>query len=295
MGRARPERGVSGAARGQTPRRTPGPVGRATASAHTRPYEAVRAPGPHEADDGGDMRKNRRSNGASPTDEEIDALDAHWRAANYLAVGQIYLMDNPLLRKPLEPEHIKPRLLGHWGTSPGLNLVHTHLNRVIRNRGLDALCVWGPGHGSPAVVANSWLEGSYSEVYPDVSRDEEAWPGCSGSSPSPAGCRATWRPRPPVRSTRAASWATPCPTPTVPPSTTRTSWWPASSVTARRRRGRSPRPGTRTSSSTPSTTGPSYRSCTSTATRSRTPPCSPGSPRRSSTSCCAATATNRCT
>ncbi|MER7913511.1 phosphoketolase family protein [Streptomyces sp. NPDC096068] len=119
------------------------------------------------------MRKNRRSDGASPTDEEIDALDAHWRAANYLAVGQIYLMDNPLLREPLEPEHIKPRLLGHWGTSPGLNLVHTHLNRVIRNRGLDALCVWGPGHGGPAVLANSWLEGSYSEVYPDVSRDEE--------------------------------------------------------------------------------------------------------------------------
>ncbi|MFB7032678.1 phosphoketolase, partial [Streptomyces sp. NPDC056295] len=119
------------------------------------------------------MRRNKRSDGASPTDEELDALDAHWRAANYLAVGQIYLMDNPLLRKPLEPEHIKPRLLGHWGTSPGLNLVHTHLNRVIRNRGIDALCVWGPGHGGPAVLANSWLEGSYSEVYPDVSRDEE--------------------------------------------------------------------------------------------------------------------------
>ncbi|MFC7921253.1 phosphoketolase family protein [Streptomyces cinereoruber] len=119
------------------------------------------------------MRRNKRSDGTSPTDEEIDALDAHWRAANYLAVGQIYLMDNPLLRKPLEPEHIKPRLLGHWGTSPGLNLVHTHLNRVIRNRGLDAMCVWGPGHGGPAVLANSWLEGSYSEVYPDVSRDEE--------------------------------------------------------------------------------------------------------------------------
>ncbi|MFE6458054.1 phosphoketolase [Streptomyces cinereoruber] len=119
------------------------------------------------------MRSRKRSDGTSPTDEEIDALDAHWRAANYLAVGQIYLMDNPLLRKPLEPEHIKPRLLGHWGTSPGLNLVHTHLNRVIRNRGLDAMCVWGPGHGGPAVLANSWLEGSYSEVYPDVSRDEE--------------------------------------------------------------------------------------------------------------------------
>ncbi|MER5437505.1 phosphoketolase family protein [Streptomyces sp. NPDC002790] len=99
------------------------------------------------------------------------ALDAHWRAANYLAAAQIYLLDNPLLTEPLTPEHIKPRLLGHWGTSPGLNLVHTHLNRVIKERDLDALCVWGPGHGGPAVLANSWLEGSYSQTYPDVSRD----------------------------------------------------------------------------------------------------------------------------
>ncbi|MFD3309751.1 phosphoketolase [Streptomyces sp. NPDC058656] len=105
------------------------------------------------------------------TDEELRTLDAHWRAANYLAVGQIYLLANPLLTEPLAPAHIKPRLLGHWGTSPGLNLVHTHLNRVIKARGLDALCVWGPGHGGPAVLANSWLEGSYSETYPDVSRD----------------------------------------------------------------------------------------------------------------------------
>ncbi|MFK0168631.1 phosphoketolase [Streptomyces sp. NPDC090306] len=104
---------------------------------------------------------------------ELRALDAHWRAANYLAVGQIYLLANPLLREPLSLEHVKPRLLGHWGTSPGLNLVYTHLNRVIGARGLDVLCVWGPGHGGPAVVANSWLEGSYSGVYPDVSRDAE--------------------------------------------------------------------------------------------------------------------------
>ncbi|MFI0713539.1 phosphoketolase [Streptomyces inhibens] len=102
---------------------------------------------------------------------ELQALDAHWRAANYLSVGQIYLMANPLLAAPLRPEHIKPRLLGHWGTSPGLNLVHTHLNRVIKARELDALCVWGPGHGGPAVVANSWLDGTYSETYPDVTRD----------------------------------------------------------------------------------------------------------------------------
>ncbi|TJZ44043.1 phosphoketolase family protein [Streptomyces piniterrae] len=102
---------------------------------------------------------------------ELRSLDAHWRAANYLSVGQIYLMANPLLAEPLRPEHIKPRLLGHWGTSPGLNLVHTHLNRVIKARDLDALCVWGPGHGGPAVLANSWLDGTYAETYPGVSRD----------------------------------------------------------------------------------------------------------------------------
>ncbi|MEV2216126.1 phosphoketolase family protein [Streptomyces sp. NPDC050997] len=105
------------------------------------------------------------------SDEELRTLDAHWRAANYLAAGQIYLMANPLLTEPLRAEHIKPRLLGHWGTSPGLNLVYTHLNRVIKARGLDALCVWGPGHGGPSVLANAWLEGTYSETYPDVPRD----------------------------------------------------------------------------------------------------------------------------
>ncbi|GAA4789993.1 phosphoketolase family protein [Streptomyces ziwulingensis] len=105
------------------------------------------------------------------SDQETAALDAHWRAANYLAVGQIYLMANPLLTEELRPEHVKPRLLGHWGTSPGLNLVHTHLNRVIKARDLDALCVWGPGHGGPAVLANSWLEGTYTETYPDITRD----------------------------------------------------------------------------------------------------------------------------
>lgn len=108
---------------------------------------------------------------ASVGDEELASLIAHWRAANYLAVGQIYLMSNPLLTEELRPEHIKPRLLGHWGTSPGLNLVHTHLNRVVKARGQDAVCVWGPGHGGPAVLANSWLEGSYSETYPDIGRD----------------------------------------------------------------------------------------------------------------------------
>ncbi|HET6391356.1 MAG TPA: phosphoketolase family protein, partial [Blastococcus sp.] len=103
--------------------------------------------------------------------EELAALDAWWRAANYLSVGQIYLMDNPLLREPLRPEHIKPRLLGHWGTTPGLNFLYAHLNRAITARDLDVIYVMGPGHGGPGPVAAAWLEGTYSEVYPDVSQD----------------------------------------------------------------------------------------------------------------------------
>jgi xylulose-5-phosphate/fructose-6-phosphate phosphoketolase len=104
--------------------------------------------------------------------DELRRLDAYWRAANYLSVGQVYLLDNPLLREPLRPEHVKPRLLGHFGTTPGLNLVYVHLNRAIRARELDAIFVTGPGHGGPANVANAYLEGTYGELYPDVSRDE---------------------------------------------------------------------------------------------------------------------------
>jgi xylulose-5-phosphate/fructose-6-phosphate phosphoketolase len=105
------------------------------------------------------------------TEDELTRIDAYWRAANYLTVGQIYLLDNPLLREPLAPEHIKPRLLGHWGTSPGLNMIYAHANRQILRRDLDAIYVIGPGHGGPAIVANTWLEGTYSELYPSVSRD----------------------------------------------------------------------------------------------------------------------------
>jgi xylulose-5-phosphate/fructose-6-phosphate phosphoketolase len=105
------------------------------------------------------------------TDDELHRLNAYWHAANYLTVGQIYLMDNPLLREPLRAEHVKPRLLGHWGTSPGLNMIYAHANRQIVQRDLDAIYVIGPGHGGPAIVANTWLEGTYSELYPSVSRD----------------------------------------------------------------------------------------------------------------------------
>jgi len=108
---------------------------------------------------------------APATAEDLEKLHAYWRAANYLAVGQIYLLDNPLLREPLRAEHIKPRLLGHWGTSPGLNFVYAHLNRLINRRGTSLLYVCGPGHGGPAMVANAWLEGTYSELYSHVSRD----------------------------------------------------------------------------------------------------------------------------
>ena len=100
-------------------------------------------------------------------------IDAYWRAANYLSVGQIYLYDNPLLKKPLSKEHIKPRLLGHWGTTPGLNFIYAHLNRVIKTHDLDMVYITGPGHGGPGLVANTYLEGTYSEVYPNISQDEE--------------------------------------------------------------------------------------------------------------------------
>jgi len=111
--------------------------------------------------------------GARPLEaDELRLLDAYWRAANYLSVGQIYLLDNPLMARPLKLEDIKPRLLGHWGTTPGLNFIYAHANRVIKKRNLDAIYIMGPGHGGPAGVANAYLEGTYTERYPDVSRDE---------------------------------------------------------------------------------------------------------------------------
>jgi xylulose-5-phosphate/fructose-6-phosphate phosphoketolase len=130
----------------------------------------------------------------SMTDAEIDAIDAWWRAANYLSVGQIYLLDNPLLREPLRLEHVKKRLLGHWGTTPGLNFIYAHLNRAIRKQDLQALFVTGPGHGGPALVASTWLEGTFSELYPDVGQDAEgmrrlfrqfSFPGGIGSHCTP--------------------------------------------------------------------------------------------------------------
>jgi xylulose-5-phosphate/fructose-6-phosphate phosphoketolase len=103
----------------------------------------------------------------------LEKIDAYWRAANYLSVGQIYLFDNPLLKKPLKREHVKPRLLGHWGTTPGLNFAYVHLNRVIKEQDLNMIFITGPGHGGPGIVANTWLEGTYSDIYPNISQDEE--------------------------------------------------------------------------------------------------------------------------
>src|SRR5436309_73837 len=118
-------------------------------------------------------RKNpkRQRPTATLSAKEVAAIDRYWRAANYLSVGQIYLLDNPLLKQPLSLEHIKPRLLGHWGTTPGLNFIYVHLNRVIKKYDLDMIYIAGPGHGGPGLVANTYLEGTYSEVYPNISRD----------------------------------------------------------------------------------------------------------------------------
>ena len=107
------------------------------------------------------------------TTDERDAIHAYWRAANYLSVGQIYLMGNPLLKEPLTTDFIKPRLLGHWGTTPGLNFLYVHLNRIIKARDLDVIYIAGPGHGGPGLVANVYLEGTYTEVYTEITQDAE--------------------------------------------------------------------------------------------------------------------------
>jgi xylulose-5-phosphate/fructose-6-phosphate phosphoketolase len=126
-------------------------------------------------------KKGRTKSSSSSSDrslgplkkEELRKIHAYWQAANYLSVGQIYLYDNPLLKKPLKLEHVKPRLLGHWGTTPGLNFIYVHLNRIIKNHDLNMIYIAGPGHGGPGLVANTYLEGTYSEVYPNISRDTE--------------------------------------------------------------------------------------------------------------------------
>ena len=155
------------------------------------------------------------------TDPELADIHAWWRAANYLAVGQIYLLDNPLLHRDLVPEDVKPRLLGHWGTTPGLNFVYAHLNRIIRKNDVDMIFMVGPGHGGPAAVASAYLDGTYPRCTRMSPATRWGCSGCSGSSPSPAAFPATSRRKHRARSTRAANWGTCSRTPTALRSTTR--------------------------------------------------------------------------
>ena len=209
-----------------------------------------------------ERRSTLESKEAPLASAEVRLLDAYWRAANYLSVGQIYLLDNPLLREPLRAEHVKPRLLGHFGTTPGLNLVYAHLNRAIRQRALSAIYIAGPGHGGPGLVANTYLEGTYSEIYPDIGLGEEGLRKLFRQFSFPGGVPSHVAPEVPGSIHEGESSATRWPTRTARPSTTPTSSSPASSATARPRPARSPRAGTRTSSSTPRPTGPCSRSCT---------------------------------
>jgi len=179
------------------------------------------------------------------TPELLARMDAYWRAANYLSVGQIYLLDNPLLRQPLQVQHVKPRLLGHWGTTPGQNFIYVHLNRVIRQHDLDMIYISGPGHGGPALVANTYLEGTYSEVYPAVTRDEAGLTILFRQFSFPGGIPSHVSPETPS----ARYW-------TIQDSSRR-----ASLATGKPRRDHSLPPGTRTSSSIRSPTAPCCRSC----------------------------------
>src|SRR5438093_2902609 len=168
--------------------------------------------------------------------EELRKMNAYWRAANYLSVGQIYLYDNPLLREPLRPEHVKPRLLGHWGTTPGLNFIYVHFNRLIKKHDLNVIYITGPGHGGPGLVANTYLEGTYSEFYPNIPWSAEGLKQLFKQFSFPGACPATSRPRLPAQFTRAANWAKRLRTLTAPQSVIRTRWCAAWAGTAKRRR-----------------------------------------------------------
>ena len=163
----------------------------------------------------------RSSVSGSPLEpQELQRMQRYWNATLYLSAGMIYLRDNPLLREPLKPEHVKRRLLGHWGSDPGMSLVYIHLNRLIKKYDLDVIFLAGPGHGAPALLSNVYLEGAYSEIYSDDLRGcGRVAHACSSSSLSPAASAAIARRRRPARSTRAESSAIRCRTPTARPST----------------------------------------------------------------------------
>ena len=147
--------------------------------------------------------------------EELKQIDAYWRAANYLTACQLYLLDNPLLERPLCESDLKQTIVGHWGTCPGQNFIYTHLDRVIKRDDLDMIYLSGPGHGGNAMVAQDWLDGSYTEVYPNITRDKEGMQKLFKRFSSPAASRAMSRPKRRALSTRAASWAIPSPTPSA--------------------------------------------------------------------------------
>ena len=153
--------------------------------------------------------------------DQLNKMHAYWRAANYLSVGQIYLQNNPLLDIPLQSAHVKPRLLGHWGTTPGLNLLYVHLNRLIKQHSLNMMTIIGPGHGGPGIVANSYLEGSYTERYPAIEQNRTGLSGCFASFRGRAASPATSRRRYLALFTKAASWVTPWRMRMARPSTTR--------------------------------------------------------------------------
>ena len=154
--------------------------------------------------------------------EDLRKTHAYWRACNYLSLGMIYLQDNPLLQEPLKPEHIKNRLLGHWGASPGLAFTYIHLNRLIKKYDLNMIFLAGPGHGAPGVLGPVYLEGTYSEVYTDKSEDTAGLREFFKQFSFPGASAVTALPKRPDRSMKAASWGMCCLTPAAPPSTTPT-------------------------------------------------------------------------
>ena len=153
------------------------------------------------------------------TPEQLRKMNAYWRAANYVSVGQIYLYANPLLKEPLTLAHVKPLVVSHWGTTPGQNFIYVHLNRAIKKYDLDMFYIAGPGHGGPAIVGNVYLEGTWSEVYPDVSQDEAGLKLLFEQFSFPGGSPAMSRRRRPVRFTRVGNWDTRSATPLGRPST----------------------------------------------------------------------------
>ena len=158
---------------------------------------------------------NLSSDESSISDAELRKINAYWRACNYLSLGMLYLSGNPLLREPLQVKDIKERLIGHWGSDPGQSFIRVHLNRLIKKYDLNMIYIAGPGHGAPATLANSYLEGRYSEVYRDMSENEEGMARLLNNSHFQAESAAIAPQKHQVRFTKAANWATVCPTPSA--------------------------------------------------------------------------------